>query len=162
MRCCLDYNVIATGLLAPLLLLALRFLLDLSMAQFFVKYFWWLPVRTLFRDNPIDLGGVWEQQWGAAGSEDFAREIDRHSYTTLRQLGRYCYAEFYSKGVEYALFGYIKNGYLTGSWYDRTDKYSYFGTFQFKIVDSRELNGRFLGHSKRSSEVQQDVWVWIK
>lgn len=156
----LDYNVIVTGLVAPLLLLLLRFLLDLSLAQFFVKYFWWLPVRSLFRDNPISLGGVWEQQWGSAGSEDFSLEIDRHSYTTIRQLGRYCYAEFYSKGVEYSLFGSIRGGYVIGTWYDRRDKYSYFGTFQFKIVDSRALKGLFLGHSKKSSEVQQDVWEW--
>ncbi len=158
----MDYNVIATGLIAPVLLLFLRFLLDLSLAQFFVKYFWWLPVRSLFRDNPISLGGIWEQQWGAAGSGNFSREIDRHSYTVIRQLGQYCYAEFYSKGVEYSLFGTVRSGYFIGTWCDRHDKHAYFGAFQFKIVDSCTLHGRFLGHSKKSSEVQQDIWEWTR
>lgn len=154
--------MIATGLIAPVLLLVLRFLLDLSLAQFFVKYFWWLPVRSLFRDNPIKLGGVWEQQWGAAGSESFSKDIDRHSYTTIRQLGGYCYAEFYSKGTEYSLFGRIRAGYVVGTWCDRSDRFSYFGSFQFKIINSSSMSGRFLGHSQRSSEVQQDTWEWVR
>ncbi|MRV76777.1 hypothetical protein GJ700_34210 [Duganella sp. FT92W] len=104
----LDYNVIATGLIAPVAVLIVKTLLDFSLAHYFVKYFWWLPVRGLFRDHPVDLSGKWEQEWGAAGSDKFQQITDRHSYSTIRQFGSYIYAEFDAKGEAYCLFGKIK------------------------------------------------------
>lgn len=157
-----DLNVIATGLAAPVAVLIARTLLDFSLAHVFVKWFWWVPVRGIFRDAPPSLSGNWEQRWEAAGSQDFVVDTDRHSHTTLRQFGRYCYAEYYSKGVLYCLFGKIQNSYLIGTWYDKQDKHAYFGAFQLRIVDGQTLEGKFVGHSKRNSLVQQDDWNWTK
>lgn len=158
----LDPNVIATGLVAPIAVLIVKTLLDFSLAHILVKWFWWIPVRGIFRDAPPDLCGDWEQQWEPAGSLDFQSHTDRHSHTSLRQLGRYCYAEFYSKGVLYCLFGKIENAYLLGTWYDKNDKHAYFGAFQLRIIDGKTLEGKYVGHSRRICSVQQDDWKWKK
>jgi hypothetical protein len=157
-----DMNVIATGLLAPVVLLLVRVLLDFSLARWIVKYFWWVPVRSILRVKLVNISGVWEQKWGDAGSEGFRSELDRHSYTTIRQFGPYCYAEFYSKGVAYCIFGTLEGSYITGTWRDRDDENSYFGAFQLRVVDSKKLVGRFVGHSKTTAEVLQDEWVWTR
>lgn len=157
-----DINVVLTGLLCPVALLVVRFFLDLRLADWIVKYFWWVPVRSLFRLRPIDVSGVWEQTWGSAGSESFKLDKDRHSYTTIRQFGPYCYAEFYSKGAAYCIFGKQEGGYITGTWKERDDDSSYFGAFQLKIVDAKKLSGRFVGHSKTTSQVLQDEWDWSR
>lgn len=86
-----DLNVIATGLAAPVAVLIVKTLLDLSLARWFVKYFYWLPVRGLFRERPQDLSGKWEQIWEPGGSETFNNATDRHSYTHIKQFGRYVY-----------------------------------------------------------------------
>ena len=156
----LDLNVIATGLAAPVAVLIIKTLLDFSLAHYFVKYFWWLPVRGLFRDHPADLSGKWEQTLGAGGSETFKDSVDRHSYTVMRQLGRYIYTEFDSKDVSYALFGKIRGSYVIAEWYDRADKYAYFGAAQFRILDISELDGFYVGHSRRTAAVGQDTWKW--
>ncbi|OCT24838.1 hypothetical protein [Pseudomonas putida] len=157
-----DVNVILTGIVSPVVLILVKALLDVRLGHKFVKYLWWLPVRWLFREKPINISGVWEQQWEGAGSNNFSRDIDRHSYTTIRQLGRFCYAEFYSKSVEYCFFGEIKASYLVGDWYDKNDMYSYFGAFQLRIIDSKSMQGKFLGHSKSTSQVLVDEWNWSR
>ncbi len=158
----IDYNVIATGLLAPVAVLAVKTLLDFSLAHVFVKYLSWLPVRGMFRDKPPNLKGEWEQIWGSAGSGDFEKDTDRHSHMELKQFGRYCYAEFTSKGVKYCLFGKIKNSYLVGEWYDIKEKTAYFGGFQLRIIDSSTIEGKYVGHSRKTCKVQQDDWNWKK
>lgn len=158
----LDFNVIITGLAAPVSVLLVKTLLDFSLAHFIVKYFWWFPTRSIFRDAPTNLSGVWEQQWGAAGSSDFQNDIDRHSHLILRQFGRYCYAEYYSKGFLYCLFGKIENAYLIGTWRDKKNKHSYFGAFQLRVVDGKILEGKYVGHSRHTCVVQQDDWKWTK
>lgn len=157
-----DLNVVVTGLAAPVAVLFVKTLLDFSLAHVFVKYFWWLPVRGLFRDNPSKISGKWLQCWGAAGSDSFSEESSRTDETVLRQFGRYCLAEFHSKGVKYRLFGKIKNSYLIGEWYDIDQKTAYFGAFQLRIVDSSTLEGVYVGHSRNTSKVQQDSWKWSR
>ncbi len=162
MEVTLDWNVIATGLAAPVAVLIVKTLLDFSLAHYFVQWFSWIPTRGLFRHKYPNLKGQWEQIWGAANSEDFKEEIDRHSYTEIKQFGSFCYAEIKSKGVTYAVFGQIRNSYLFGEWYDKDDKYAYYGAFQLRIVDSNLLEGKFVGHSKKTCEVKQDSWIWNK
>jgi hypothetical protein len=158
----LDYNVIFTGLMAPVALLLVRTLLDLSIAHYFVKYFWWVPVRSLFRDHPPDLSGKWEQSWGAGVSKRFGDPIDRHSYTTIRQFGKYVYAEYDSKGQVYVFFGRIQGLYVIAEWYDKSDKYAYFGAAQLRIIDAKTLEGLYVGHSHRDNKVGSAEWDWKK
>jgi hypothetical protein len=158
----LDYNVIATGLAAPVALLLVKLLLDFSLAHVFVKYFWWLPVRSLFRDQPIDLGGKWEQTWESGGSPNYQQPTDRHSYATIRQFGRYIYAEFDAKGDSYCFFGKIRGSYIVAEWYDKNDKHAYFGAAQFRIVDKKAFEGIYVGHSRRTAAVGQAEWKWWK
>ncbi len=156
----IDYNVIATGLIAPVAVLLVKTLLDFSLAHIFVKYFWWLPVRGLFRDKPAKIAGEWFQHWGSAGSENFSDATQRQDKTKIRQFGRYCLAEFKAQGVTYRLFGRIKNSYLIGEWYDVDQKTAYFGTFQLRILDSSTMEGKYVGHSRNTCAVQQDGWDW--
>lgn len=155
-----DYNVIATGLAAPVAILLVKTILDFSLAHYFVKYFSWLPVRSLFRDQPQSLAGKWEQTWEAAGSPSFEDATDRHSYAEIKQFGRYIYSEFEAKGRTYCLFGKIRGGYIIGEWYDKADKHAYFGTVQLQVLGSKNLKGLYVGHSHRTGMVGYDNWGW--
>ncbi|MDF0730017.1 hypothetical protein P0Y43_04645 [Pseudomonas entomophila] len=156
----IDWNVIATGLIAPSAVLVVKTMLDFSLSHYFVKYLYWLPVRGFFRDRPPKLSGKWEQVWEAPGSPNFSEKTDRHSYTSIKQFGRYIYAEFDAKGKSYCIFGVIKNSYITGEWYDRDDQHAYFGTLQLKVTDSAHLEGLYIGHSHRTSLVGSGAWTW--
>lgn len=158
----IDFNVIATGLAAPVAVLLVKTLLDFSLSHYFVKWLSWLPTRSIFRDNPHDLSGMWEQTWGSAGSQNFEEPTDRHGHTVVRQFGRYCYAEFAAKGRQYRMFGRIRNNYLLGEWYDSKDKNAYFGAFQLRILSGDTMEGIYVGHSSRTSNVGQDTWIWRK
>jgi hypothetical protein len=62
-----DTNVIFTDLASPVAVLFVKALLDFSLVHWFVKYFWWVPVRSILRDRYPNLSGKWEQVWGAGG-----------------------------------------------------------------------------------------------
>lgn len=158
----LDYTAIATGMAAPVAVLLVKSLLDFSLSHSLVKYFWWVPVRSIFRNDPHNLQGTWEQTWGSADSPNFKSETDRHSHLTLKQFGHYCYGEYIGQGVRYALFGKIKNDYLCGEWYDKKSKNAYFGTFQLFLLDAKTMEGKYLGHSCRNRTVQESSWNWKK
>ena len=157
-----DVNVILTGLAAPCAVLLVKTLLDFSLSHWFVKYLSWLPVRGVFRERYPALGGRWEQIWEAPHSPNFEEVSDRHSHTEIKQFGRYIYAEFYAKDRVYCLFGVIKGMYVTGEWYDKTDRQAYFGSFQVKIFGEREMDGLYVGHSRRTSTVESGAWKWKK
>lgn len=158
----IDWNVIATGLLAPVAVLIVKTILDFKLAPLFVKCFWWIPVHGMFREKPINIAGNWEQIWESAGSLGFSESIERHSHPVVRQFGSYCYAEFQSKAKTYVVFGRIVNNYLVGDWYDKNDIHGYFGAFQLQIIDSMLMKGRWIGHSKTKYEVKGDEWTWTK
>lgn len=108
-----DLNVIATGLAAPCAVFIIKTLLDFSLSHYFVKYLHWIPVRGLFRERPPAISGKWEQIWEAPDSPSFKDVADRHSYTDVKQFGKYLYAEFDAKGKTYCMFATIKNSYVT-------------------------------------------------
>lgn len=158
----IDLNVIATGLLAPVAILIVKTLLDFKLAHLFVKFFWWLPVRGMFRSKPLNISGSWEQLWESAGSDGFAEPSQRHSHPSIRQFGSYCYTEFQSKKITYVVFGKVVNDYFVGDWYDKSDSNGYFGAFQLQIVDSKTMKGKWIGHSKTKYDVKGDEWCWNK
>ena len=152
-------STILTWVGLTIALIVVRFLLDLELAPRSVKYFYWIPVRTVVRDKPLDLNGVWQQQWQGA-TTSFQDSIDRFSSARIRQLWRYCYVEFAVAGTDYVLFGQIRGDYLIGTWVNATDDLGYFGSCQLEIVDSRTLKGRWIGHSKTSREIKHGDWDW--
>ncbi|MDD5400927.1 MAG: hypothetical protein PHQ93_07055 [Sulfurimonas sp.] len=158
----IDFNAIINGALSFVVLLILKALLDFKIAPFFVKYFYWLPVRNYFRSKPTQITGDWEQLWGSAKSENFLEDIDRHSYTNIKQFNSYCYAEFISKGITYIIFGRIINNHFVGDWYDKKDDLGYYGAFQLEITNSNNMNGMWIGHSKVTHIVKGDKWSWKK
>lgn len=148
---------------APFLaVLILKLMLDLRLAPLAVKYLYWLPLRNYFREKPVQLGGTWEHLWGSGGSGTYEKDVDRHGHAKLRQIGSYVYAEFYSQAVLYAFFGQIKHGYVVGDWYDVKDPVGYFGIFQLEVVNSSQLRGLWLGHSKQQRTIRSDSTDWSR
>jgi hypothetical protein len=158
----IDWSTIILASLPFFSVLILKLLLDLRLAHQIVKYLYWLPVRNYFRERPLQLAGEWEYIWEAGGSSDFTHSKDRHGHSPLRQLGVYCYSEFFSKGIKYGLFGEVNGGYLVGEWFDLNDPAGYFGVFQLEIVSSSELSGIWLGHSKHERTIRNDHFHWKK
>jgi hypothetical protein len=156
----IDWNHIVTASILLVILIILRMLLDMRIAVFVVKYFHFLPMRRFFRERPVSIEGKWRQIWSIADHSSFAEEDDRYSAVKLRQFGRYCYGEFRSDNRIYCVFGKITHGFFHGEWYDKKDEMGYFGTFQLIIVDERNMNGKWIGHSKFSAIIQEDNWVW--
>jgi len=142
--------------------LIVKTMLDLRLALFVVKYFWWIPIRWLFRQKPVNLSGQWEHTWESGGSPAYVDPRDRHGHPKIRQFGSYCYADFYSQGKTYCFFGKIFGDYIVGEWFDLNDHAGYFGAFQLRIVDSKELDGLWIGHSKTSVAIRADKSVWTK
>lgn len=155
------WSVVA-GAAPFLVVLILKLLLDLRLAPLAVKYLYWVPLRNYFREKPVQLAGTWEHVWGSGGSKTYKTDIDRHGHAQLRQVGRFVYAEFYSQGVLYAFFGQIKNGYVVGDWYDVKDPIGYFGVFQIEVVNSSQLRGLWLGHSKQTRTIRSDASDWMR
>lgn len=149
-----------TGTATFAILLVLKTLFDLRLAQGFVKYFYWLPVRNFFRAKPASIGGLWEQVWESANSLSFKEKSSRHSHPKIRQLNSYCYTEFIAKGVTYSVFGRIINDHFVGEWYDKKDPRGYYGAFQLQIIDSNTMVGKWVGHSKKQHQVKADNWKW--
>lgn len=157
-----DWNVIITGLLAPVTVLIVHTILDFKLASTFVKYFSWIPVRGISRIKPPKISGKWQQLWEAADSAGFKDAHSRQSHPVIKQFGSYCYTEFISAEITYVVFGKIVNEYFVGDWFDQNDPHGYFGTFQLQIVNSNSMKGKWIGHSKSNHDVKADEWNWKK
>jgi hypothetical protein len=158
----IDWWHIFTVVAAFLIGLLIKTLLDFNLAKIIVKRLYWFPTRFIFRQKPIDLSGDWEQIWDFSENESYSKDIDRHSHTTMKQFGSYCYCEFYSQNEKYYFFGTISDNYVFGKWRDYKDKQGYFGTFQLRIVNSKKMEGKWIGHSKSTQSIYSDNWTWNK
>jgi hypothetical protein len=140
--------------------LVLRALIDLEMGVWVVRLLHWVPTRWLFRHRYIALKGQWEHIWnGEVGH--FQPATARHGQHYMYQLFRWVYARTRSQGKVFTAFGRIQGDYLIGRWYDNTDEAGYFGAFQLRIIDSRELQGKWIGHSKRNpGQIGVGTWSW--
>src|SRR5690606_12973282 len=131
--------------------LIVKTLLDHNLALWIVKHLHRTPVRYIYRTNPNNISGDWEQTWTFENAVHvYTKDTERHSFTTIKQLGKYVYCEFYSRNEKYYLFGEIKNNYVIGHWADLNDKLAYHGSFELRIIDSLEMEGKWLGHSKNN------------
>ena len=155
----IDWGRVLTGIAAFIAGIVVRTLLDLRLGLFLIKYFWWVRPRWIFGENPHALTGTWEQTWGSGGSAQFKSEVDRHAHARMRQLGRYCYTEAIYQGKTYYFFGRVHGEHVVGEWFDLEDRAGYYGTFQLRIVDSNNLDGRWMGHSKTTHEIRSDTLI---
>ena len=162
----IDWGKVGTGTIGLILGVILKMALDLNLGAWLVRTFHWLPVRKLFRTSPNQISGIWDQVWDfsstSSSASDFSRELDRHSNISMRQFSSYCYGEFYSRQKTYSVYGQIKGDFFYGQWYDKNDKMGYFGSFELRIVDSSNMTGKWIGHSKRSQDIYGDLWTWKK
>lgn len=172
--------------LLPILLFILNCLLDLDIGRSLVKYLSFLNIivsRTTFRDKPISISGAWDQSWELEINKSTSTTDDQKakyengilkspSVTKIRQLGRFCYAEFTdnSEGLDkqetYIFWGKIEGQYVYGQWYnkatDRKNNLGYFGSFQLRIISESEMLGLWMGHSKNDSKINTGDWCWKK
>lgn len=149
--------------LIPFLLgILFKTLLDMNLAVKLVKYFHWMPVRFLFRTKPFVVKGKWTQLWENKVTENYATEDIRQSEMEIKQFGKYCYAEYRIKNDElYYIFGEIKGNNIVGKWGDRNNELGYFGAFELRILDSKTIKGRWIGHSNNSPErINTGEWKW--
>ena len=156
----INWQAVLTGSITFIVLNVLKILLDMKVLQFFVKYFHWIPVRNFLREKPKSISGRWEQTWESADSKKFKDPTDRHSHPDIKQWASYCYAEFISKGITYVFFGRVIDNYVVGDWYDKNDPSGYFGAFQLEIMDSDNMQGRWIGHSKSLHTIKSEEWKW--
>lgn len=141
--------------------LIVKSLLDFEAAAFLVKHLHWFPTRTIFRKKEIKLAGMWEYEWEVQSSS-YPALTDRHGQTQVKQLFKYCYAEFYSRGEKYIFFGKLSSEYIVGRWYDAKDENGYFGTYELYIKNSNNMTGKWIGHSKEKREINTGSWSWRK
>lgn len=136
------------------------------MGIWLVRLFHWVPTRWIFRHKYILLKGQWEHIYEYEINECsnyVIQESDRHGHHFMYQLFRWVYAGTRSKGKIFSAFGRIQGDYLIGRWYDNADEAGYFGAFELRIIDSSNLEGKWIGHSKRDpSRINVGTWKWKK
>lgn len=156
------------NLITPLIPFALgiifKTLLDLNLAKFIVKYLYWIPTRWTFGMKPESLKGNWIQHWESNNSEKYKAEPTRKSRVELKQFSKYIYGEFrVNNDEEYYVFGQVIGKSVVGIWGDCKSELGYFGTFELRIVDNNNLQGKWLGHSnERPDLINTDDWIWHK
>ena len=159
----IDVPVHLLGTVAVLaIVLVLRALLDLEMGVWVVRLLYWVPTRWIFRNRCIPLQGQWEHIWSGKDNLNLD-EKDRHGQHYMYQLFRWVYAGTRSRGKVFSAFGRIQGDYLIGRWYDNKDEAGYFGAFQLRIIDSTQLEGKWIGHSKQNPAlIRVGSWKWQK
>ena len=145
-----------------LIVLALRSLLDLEVGATLIRILNRVPSRRIFGHKYHDLKGPWGHTWeGETGS--YLAEKDRHGHHEIYQFGRWLFAATRSRDRVFHAFGRIQGEYIVGRWYDNADDAGYFGAFQFRIVDSSRLEGKWIGHSKENPAlIRHGEWKWKK
>ncbi|WP_425666217.1 hypothetical protein ACPUEJ_00430 [Vibrio tubiashii] len=155
----IDLNLIFNTCLAFVLALSIKVLLDLKLAVYAVKYLHFLPVRSLFRENPPKISGKWTQSWNVE-SKNFLGAPE--SSTLVRQFGKYCYSEFGAGDSTYVLFGRLDRDQLIGEWFDKKDSLGYSGSLHLIVHSSTEMQGMWIGNSKTIVKVKSGTWTWKK
>lgn len=142
----------------------LKIILDLNLAYFIVKHFYWLPVRSIFRTKPENISGDWTQIWESSVSDKYQEPASRKSKLKLKQFGKYIYGEFRANNdEEYFVFGEIIGKNIIGKWGDKNNELGYFGSYELRIVDSQNIKGLWLGHSNSKPDIiNSNSWVWTK
>lgn len=155
-----NWSSVLTGTVSFTAGIILKTILDLRLGVAMVKYCWWIRPRWIFGENPHALAGTWDHVWESGGSAEFSNAVDRHGHPKIKQLGSYCYAEFISKGKTYYFFGRIVGQYFVGEWFDLKNRSGYYGTFELRIINSDFMEGKWIGHSQKTSEIRVDDTRW--
>ncbi|WAC42241.1 hypothetical protein [Pedobacter sp. SL55] len=143
--------------------LLLKIALDVNLGKCFVKFFFWISFRGIFRKTSVKVSGVYKQYWHIGKNERYPKVCQRQSLVTLKQLNNYCYGEFYAKeGLErYYLFGEIIDRKIIGHWSSYESKLDYFGSFELTILSSKKIKGVWIGHSSENPAViNQHDWMF--
>lgn len=139
----------------------LKILLDLNQGIFFVRYFYWISLRGIFRTKSDKISGLYQQHWSLEGSKIYSKKSDRQSLITIKQLNNYCYGEFVSKNKTYYIFGEIINRRIIGHWADKKSKLGYFGSFELTIIDQERIEGFWIGHSNENPRlINKHEWYF--
>lgn len=141
----------------------IKIALDMNFGKFIVKWFYWVSFRGIFRTSINKVSGVYKQSWSLEKNNQYPLVSDRQSLIILKQLNNYCYGEFQAKnGLEkYYLFGEIIDRKIIGHWSDINSKLNYFGSFELTVINSKKLQGIWIGHSNNNPvEINQYAWIF--
>jgi hypothetical protein len=128
----------------------LKVLMDLNQGIFFIRNFYWISLRGIFRSKVDKISGVYRQYWDFTDNNSFTKKSERQSLITIKQLNNYCYGEFTSRNKTYYIFGEIINRRIIGHWADKKSKLGYFGSFQLTIINQERIEGFWIGHSNEN------------
>lgn len=159
----MNYHIL-TPLIPFGLGILLKVILDFNLAIFIVKYLYWIPVRSIYRTKPIDISGEWTQIWENDQSEKYKSEEGRKSRLIIKQFGKYIYGQFRANNdEEYFVFGEVIGKSVIGKWGDKTTELGYYGSYELRIVDSKNVEGVWLGHSNSlPNKINSNKWSWKK
>jgi|GEM_PF-1519541 hypothetical protein len=150
--------------LIPFMLgIILKVLLDLNLGKWFVKNFYWLSFRSIFRSRTNKFSGIYKQYWHIENNSRYPKAADRQSLVTLKQLNNYCYGEFYAKNgrEKYYMFGEVIDRKIIGHWSSINSTLDYFGSFELTIINSRKIEGIWIGHSNEiPTVINQHKWTF--
>lgn len=156
-----DFISILIGASPMIIGLVLNLILDLRLSPKLIMFLSSIPTRNIYRNNPPNLRGEWDIYW-ESNSINFKDDKDRHKTAKIYQFSKYVYAEYAAMDQRYTLLGIIEGSYITGTWFNKTDRYGYHGAFQLHIDNSKQLTGKWLGHSKNSNNINTDKYIWRK
>lgn len=142
----------------------LKTILDFNLGYFIVKYFHKIPVRWLFRMKTLDISGEWIQLWENNLDNKYTDKAGRQSSLTLKQFGKYIYGEFrVNNDEEYFVFGEIIGKNIIGKWGERKNELGFFGSYELRIIDSKNIDGIWLGHSNSQPNIiNHNKWSWTR
>ena len=157
----MNYNIL-TPLIPFALGILFKLLLDFNLAIYIVKYFHWIPVRSIFRNKPEKIAGDWTQMWENETSEKYKDESGRKSQFKIKQFGKYIYGEFRNNNdEEYYVFAELIGKNIVGKWADKNSSLGYFGALELRIIDKNNINGIWLGHSNsKPDKINTNTWIW--
>ncbi len=140
----------------------LKIILDFNLALFIVKYFDWVPIRSIYRTKPAKIKGVWSQLWDNETSQRYEHCSSRSSEIKIKQFGHYIYGEFRANNDEiYYVFGELIDRNIIGKWRDKKSDLGYYGALELRIIDETHIEGIWLGHSNSNpTQINSNNWKW--
>lgn len=142
------------------LLFLLRQILEWKVAPHLVKYLSFLPTRGVELTKHIKISGRWDHIYKTENYNGAHSKVNNKS-KKIYQFSKYVYSEFMADNEEYFLLGEVEGYSVTGIWRSKRDL-SYHGSFQLLIFDKANMEGRWIGFSKKENRVRYGAWEWTK
>ncbi|QDV51543.1 metallophosphoesterase family protein [Gimesia fumaroli] len=124
------------------------------------------PPNTLFPNTKaIQLSGEWESDFWIEGANDLRKPSHRLQIEQKKQGKKISVTGKVKTGDEALRFsfdGFLKNGYITGTWEGQSRPSPRYGVFQLRVEENQQtLSGRWLGFN-RDGTINVGKWKAVK